>query len=195
MKCCMFAVVIHVVSGCSDTSPARIDAAQGGSDIDAPPSSKRIFITSQMFQGNLGGLVGADAICTSQATQLAGSWKAWLSTTTVNAIDRIANVGPWYDTHGTQIFANHAALMSMPSVGLNYDAAGTFLGSHKIWTGTGFGGTYLAALSGSAPCSEWTSSAMNGQAKVGQVGRADVAWTAQSNTTCDQDAHLICIEQ
>lgn len=171
----------------------------GGSDaltIDAPPGAKRVFITSATLSGALGGLAGADASCTTLAAALGGGpWKAWLSTTTVDAIDRIAGAGPWFDTRGAVAFTARAQLSTMPAIALWYDEAGAFLSSDKIWTGTGFGGTYLAALSGTAPCAEWTSAAMSDQAKVGQVGRPDAAWTAQSNTTCDQPAHLYCFEQ
>jgi hypothetical protein len=49
--------------------------------------------------GNLGGLAGADALCT-KAAQAANpgdnhQWRAFLSTSTVNAKDRIGT-GPWY---------------------------------------------------------------------------------------------------
>ncbi len=62
------------------------------------PSSKRIFVTSTLYSGNLGGLSGADAKCltAAQSVNLPGTWKAWLSSSTINAIDRIAEVGPWY---------------------------------------------------------------------------------------------------
>ncbi len=184
--------------GCGSES-SSVDAPGGGDGprlIDAPPGSKRVFITSAEPTGSLGGLTGADALCTTTAAPLGGGpWKAWLSTTTVNAIDRITGSGPWFDTTGVVAFASRAQLSTMPAVSLWYDETGDFLSSDKIWTGTGFGGTYLAALTGTTPCAEWTSGAMSGQAKVGQVGRSDAAWTAQSNTTCDQPSHLICFEQ
>lgn len=187
-----------VLIGCGSEGSA-VDAPGGGDGaqtIDAPPGSKRVFITAAESTGALGGPTGGDARCATAGASLGGGpWKAWLSTTTVNAIDRVTGIGPWFDTKGTVVFANRAQLMTMPSTTLWYDEAGVFLASDKIWTGTGFGGTYLAALTGTAPCAEWTSGMMNAQAKVGQVGRSDAAWTAQSNTTCDQQAHLICFEQ
>ena len=189
--------------GATDGIPASDGprASDGPLHVEAGSSAKRIFITHQTFQGALtagGGLAGADAACTSaaQGAQLGGSWLAWLSTTTVDAIDRVNDVGPWYDLRGSLIFADKANLTTSPAASLWYDETGAMLASDKIWTGTGYGGTYIAALSGTSPCAEWTSAAMSDQAKVGQVGRSDgAAWTAQSNTTCDQQAHLICIEQ
>jgi hypothetical protein len=190
--------------GCgSERDSGGVDAAtaDGSSTPDAPPGAKHIFITRQTYLGSLAsgsGLAGGDAACgaAAQAAQHGGSWKAWLSTTTADAIDRIVDVGPWYDVRGTLVFADKANLTTSPLASLWYDEFGASLASDKIWTGTGYGGRYIAALSGTSPCEEWTSSAMADQAKVGQVGRQDGAvWTAQSNTTCNQDAHLICIEQ
>lgn len=194
-----FLVAAILLGGCGSEGSA-VDAPGGGGDgpkaIDAPPGSKRVFITASEHTGALGGVAGADATCTTAAAALGGGpWKAWLSTTTSNAIDRSTGAGPWFDTKGTVAFTGRAQLTTMPATSLWYDEAGVFLASDKIWTGTGFGGTYVAALSGTAPCAEWTSAAMSNQAKVGQVGRSDVAWTAQSNTTCDQMAHLYCFEQ
>jgi hypothetical protein len=57
--------------------------------------------------GNLGGLDGADAICQRAAeysTVCAANktWHAFLSTSTVDAIDRVGT-GPWYDRLGRKI--------------------------------------------------------------------------------------------
>src|SRR5207248_2675590 len=43
--------------------------------------NKRVFVTSVMYDGNLGGLAGADAKCQARATaaSLSGTYKAWLS--------------------------------------------------------------------------------------------------------------------
>lgn len=189
-------VALVFLVGCGSESGAVDAPIIGGDRPQTPPGSKRVFITAAEQTGALGGLTGGDARCTTAAASLGGGpWKAWLSTTTVNAIDRITGTGPWFDTNGAIVFASRAELMARPSRSLGYDEAGVFLASEKIWTGTGAGGTYVAALPGTAPCAEWTSGAMSGQAKVGQVGRPDEAWTAQTNTTCDQMAHLICFEQ
>ncbi len=57
--------------------------------------------------GNLGGIEGADAICQRAAeysTVCAANktWHAFLSTSTVDAIDRVGT-GPWYDRLGRKI--------------------------------------------------------------------------------------------
>lgn len=82
--------------------------------------------------GNLGGLAGADAICTA-AAQAANPgdthiWRAFLSTSTVNAIDRIGT-GPWYSappkfqnksnyaSEGLEIAANKSELLQVRPTG------------------------------------------------------------------------------
>jgi hypothetical protein len=45
--------------------------------------------SSQRFTGDLGGLAGADTICTAMAAALGGNWTAWLSDADANVRDRI----------------------------------------------------------------------------------------------------------
>ena len=51
----------------------------------------KVFNSSTSYNGNLGGLTGADAKCQSRAAAagLTGTYKAWLSSTTINAKDRL----------------------------------------------------------------------------------------------------------
>ena len=74
----------------------------GQVETDNPMS---FFVTSQTNSGDLGGLVGAAAICQRLAVAVGAgnrTWRAYLSTygtnTTEgeNARDRIGN-GPWYN--------------------------------------------------------------------------------------------------
>jgi len=188
-------------SGDSSTGSTTSGASSGASSgSGVPPGSKRIFITHDTFLGNLangGGLLGADKTCAlaAQAASLSGAWKAWASTTTANAIDRIVDVGPWFDLMGTKIFENKDGLKTSPLASLWLDEQGKGLASENIWTGTNFGGIFSNTPTQEA-CTDWTSSSMGDGAKIGQVGRKDgAAWTAYSSTTCDQHAHLLCLEQ
>jgi hypothetical protein len=163
------------------------------------PAGKRVFLTRAKFDGNLGGLTGADAKCAAAATGagLNGSWQAWLSTTTVNAIDRLADVGPWVDLQGATMFPSKTALIDDgPSgSGLWLDERGMFLSTANIWTATNWQGVYNQNLTVGPPCAEWTSSSQQDQARVGQVGRTGTAWTWFAATSCSQTLHLICFEQ
>jgi hypothetical protein len=67
------------------------------------------------FGGDLGGLAGADRICqqlaeSSSPCQSSRVWRAFLSTTQEDAIDRIGN-GPWYDRRGRLVANSKADLL------------------------------------------------------------------------------------
>jgi hypothetical protein len=164
--------------------------------VRSRPAGKRVFITGDKFTADFGGISGADAKCATAASMagLNGTFKAWISTTTVNAIDRIVDVAPWVDLQGATQFAAKVDLGTGPITGVWYDEFGHFLSSDRIWTGTGSRGKYQSALN-AAPCGEWTSAGRLDQARIGMVGQTGINWTSMSGTTCDQLGHLICLEQ
>jgi hypothetical protein len=96
-----------------DADPSAPDGG-GGGGADADTRRFSFFVTSLAtmrlqsgsqdgFGGDLGGLAGADQICTTAATAVGfghKTWRAFLSVynngTPLHAIDRIGT-GPWYD--------------------------------------------------------------------------------------------------
>lgn len=73
--------------------------------------------------GNLGGLAGADAICQRAAeysTPCAQNkvWRAFLSTSTEDAVDRIGT-GPWYDRLGRTIATSLGDLLNERPLGID----------------------------------------------------------------------------
>ena len=81
---------------------------------EAQDTSMSFFITSVgLGKGaNLGGVEGADAHCASlaEAAGVTGkTWRAYLSTSTVDARDRIGS-GPWYNAKGEKIADDVASL-------------------------------------------------------------------------------------
>src|SRR5262245_24341653 len=88
-------------------SLALILAAASSSGAAALPGSHAIFLTSIAYDGDLGGLDGADALCQLHAdngklTQPLGrTWKALLSIDAiVDARNRVVWRGPLYDVTG-----------------------------------------------------------------------------------------------
>jgi hypothetical protein len=84
-----------------------------------PPSARIAFVTSSTGSGDLstwpdaGGatsLAAGDAICRAHASRaqlpLADTYKAWLSTTSVDAVARFANDGPFYRVDGVLAIAS-----------------------------------------------------------------------------------------
>lgn len=121
------------------------------------PDSTGMF---SAYGGNLGGIEGADKICQTAAQHVSPCqsnkvWRAFLSTPTVNAIDRIGT-GPWYDRNGRLWSANLTNLVgdrptdADPAIkndipnengvrNQNPDGTGN-VDNHEITTGTGSDG-------------------------------------------------------
>jgi hypothetical protein len=171
-------------------------------DAAVPGSYKRVFTTSQVFSApQLNGLDGADKICLDAATSagLGGAWKAWLSDDKTNAIDRIADVGPWRltDKQTTLAFADKTSLTNPPQASLYWDEKGESVFAayppgqpvySEVWTGTRDSGK-----SGDNNCSNWTESQ-----GFGDVGFIDsrVYWTSIGYPrNCFATNHLYCFEQ
>jgi hypothetical protein len=163
---------------------------------DAAPAFKRVFVASGQHDGNLGGLAGADAMCTAAATNAhlgGGPWVAWLSTATVDAIDRITGDGPWFLVDGTPVFQNKAAIANGPTTGIDLDEHGAQpAGAENVWTGTLHDGTAATGFT----CADWTSNASNAAGLEGLRVMTDATWTEQYNVGCNvNQARLYCFEQ
>ena len=180
--------------GSGGASAAGASGAAGSAGA-APTERFSFFITSIVairresgsmdgFGGDLGGLAGADALCTTIAERsMPGSgakgWRAFLSTTTVNAISRIG-AGPWYDRAGRVVAMNVDGLKTtrpqsddaiaddLP----NEDGVPNRSGdNHDILTASNAEGQW----DGGSTCDDWTSSVR------GEEGpRLGHSWPAQS---------------
>jgi hypothetical protein len=87
------------------------DGSSSEAGSDGGTSSKIIFVSSMVYTGNLGGLDGADGKCQTLAMAvnppLPGSYKAWLSSSTTAAKDRLTHsVGPYVLVDGKTKVAN-----------------------------------------------------------------------------------------
>jgi hypothetical protein len=141
----------------------------------------------------MGGLEGADRLC-QEGALFGGVWKAWLSDSTTNAIDRIADVGPWYTMNGLLAFENKAQLAGTPSAIIEYDQWDSVVAASSYWTGTRIGGT-----STKANCQNWTSAAEDlvGVWGDGRQLRGASTWTESiyPPSSCRTALNLLCIEQ
>lgn len=199
-----------------DAAPVPRDDASGGNDdggegpgsIVCPSEAEKkfsFFLISHRalqreagnpdgFGGNFGGLTGADAICQrvaerSSACQNGKVWRAFLSTTTVDAIDRIGE-GPWHDRLGRLLANTKADLLQDRPRGAdvviandfpnedgvpnhNPDGAGT-LDNHQILTGSGTDGRLYKQAASTDAGVRGSSTACNGE-----------AWSAQKATCWD----------
>lgn len=213
--------------GSSDDSPPTASDAGVAPDADAgvapdadagaiptPPAdagnaSLSFFVTSRGGPdgANLGGLEGADALCQTLAAAVspeigAKTWRAYLSTTTVNARDRIGD-GPWFNAAGVlvannvtqltdqgaggtldQTWAPGDASIALDELGNQVPAGGAGGVQHDILTGTLADGTVATGLT----CQDWTSATGTvqvGHSNRGGFGDAPTSWSsAHANVGC-----------
>ncbi len=171
----------------------------------AQDTTMSFFITSvgSGKGADLGGLDGADAHCASlaEAAGVTGkTWRAYLSTTTVDAKDRIG-AGPWFNAKGVKIADDVATLHSdanainkeggLDEKGNVVNGRGDTPNKHDILTGTNPDGTLAAGQT----CGDWTSSG-EGEAMLGHFDRVGgdpvtgKSWTSAhaSRGGCSQEA-------
>ena len=187
-------------AGASSQAGSAGSGASAGAGGGASTAHFSFFVTSleairreskseNGYGGNLGGLAGADAICTRIAeASLPGSgakgWKAFLSTSTVNAIERIGT-GPWYDRNDKLVASNSAGLLQERPTGgtttLN-DLPNELGVPNRAGTGTGMddnhdtitGSNTQGKWDGGPTCSDWTSATGSDGPRVGH------SWPATS---------------
>jgi hypothetical protein len=157
----------------------------------AQDTSMGFFVTSQGpgDGANLGGVEGADAHCQKLA-QAAGAgskaWHAYLSTSSVNARDRIGS-GPWYNAKGELIAGSVAELHSdankiskqtaLTESGAVVNGRGDTPNMHDILTGSNADGTAVADMT----CGDWTNNGA-GAAFVGHHDRIGLRDDAPSKS-------------
>ena len=171
----------------------------------AQDTEMTFFVTSQGGGdgANLGGLEGADAHCQQLAQSAEAAektWRAYLSTSTTNARDRIGS-GPWHNAAGELIAENIEALhgeanaiskqTALSETGEEIAGRGDTPNRHDILTGSNPDGTAIPDMT----CSDWTNNG-EGQAMVGhhdRVGLGDdpaaKSWnSSHPSSGCGQEA-------
>ena len=181
---------------------AMLAAGTVGARAQDPGMSFFITSTGGGDGANLGGLDGADALC-QRLADAAGvgnkTWHAYLSTTEVNARDRIG-AGPWFNAHG-MLIANNVDELHSDANGITKETGLTESGQvvkgrgdqpneHDILTGSNADGT-----ASEHTCGDWTSNG-EGSAIVGHHDRmglddsaAAKSWNASHPSRgCGQEA-------
>ncbi|MCH8824424.1 MAG: FG-GAP repeat protein, partial [Planctomycetes bacterium] len=164
--------------------------------LRSTPPATRVFVTSTTTDADLGGIAGADATCNGLASTagLGGSWVAWLSTTTLDAVDRLTpGSGPFVRAvDGTKIANDIADLTdSSLDVAIEDDENGTDVGFRPVWTATAADGLYT----GTGDCNGWTSNSSTFRAMTGNASRSTSSWTTIRTDDCDlSSARLYCFE-
>ncbi len=155
--------------------------------------AKRAFLTSVVYDGNLGGLKGADNKCQLRADSLnmGGTWKAWLSDEKTSAASRLNHFnGPFKMMDGTVVADNWNDLVDgVLKSPINIDEYG-YSAAWSVWTNTKPDGT----VSSNEACLNWTSN-ISYLGRVGTTSYQDQRWTSYSSSTCNYTRRLYCLEQ
>jgi hypothetical protein len=179
---------------------------------------KYIFITSLDYAGAMGGLAGADNICQSRAnasTLPTGTYKAWLSSSTVSAASRLNHsTDPYYRADGVKLANNWADLIDGTlNYGITINENGSAVnppssydptnGNNIVWTGTLPSGeiNIPSNPAWTTFCLNWNSSAnktpdLNPQsASNGYKTYNNYRWSNLGEWNCADKARLYCLQQ
>jgi hypothetical protein len=179
-----------------------------------------VFLSSESFLGDLGGLAGADGRCQRLAKNrpdplppLPGTYNAWLSTVTGTGSESpstrfVKSPGPYKRVDGVTVASSWTDLTTEKPGGTYLAAAitvtetGGASGSDSVWTFTrpdGTGGFSL--LAGDFDCNSWADDTRDHAGAVGLVSSSvtDSTWTEQNILPCDDLDHggsrLYCFQQ
>ena len=183
--------------------------------------TKRVFVTSQRYRGDLGGVVGADSKCQYWAEEgkLGGRYKAWLTTMNENNMANRLDIGsnnnvPYTtvkpDGRGYVISNDWEELtggeglkrkISMTSDGADHSNGST----QDVWTATDPNGRYVYQnTSPKNDCNQWTSSngGLDNPSYMGGFGHFGTSyspdtgvWTNRNEKYCINWGRLYCFQQ
>lgn len=166
-------------------------------------SQRRLFVTSSTTNGNMGGVTGADTLCSSDANKPTdgGTYKAVLvdaslnrracasGNCTVAAGNNIswalgANLTYLRSSDGTVIFTtNSAGIFAFGTASASVDT-----GSNQYFTGLNSDWT----LNGSH-CTSWTSN--TGSGRIGSSDQTGSTMIENGGSGCNTSKNLLCAEQ
>jgi hypothetical protein len=162
--------------------------------------SQRVFVSSAVYTGALGGSPGADSLCGTLATHagLGGTWMAWVADGTNPPPSQrfYQSNGPYRTLNGAVVALNFPALTTadlFDAIDLDETGASQASSSEvKTWTGT----TALGAAA-SQTCAGFTAGdASSTQGEVGNlIDTSSGNWDADGSENCNKQLHIYCFEQ
>jgi cysteine-rich repeat protein len=183
------------VEQCDDANMVDNDACTNACKV----VGLRAFVSSTLYNGQLGGLAGADLKCQSLATtaNLGGTWMAWLSDGAVGPSVRfITKNGPKaYIRIDGKIIANNWAdltsknLLQAIDITEKNQAGGD---TTRVWTNTKIDGT---PNSGDKHCGIWLVANNGTNGFFGRRNAVDAKWSIDTEEGCGTTKHLYCFEQ
>jgi hypothetical protein len=149
-------------------------------------------VSSSTSNGDLGGQAGADAECASLAAAAnlpSATYKAWLSTSTLNAAAKLGTARGFVRPDG-QPFADQVSDIAAGNIlnPLILDESGNNLAHQIVWAGT-----TDAGIASPFACGDWTIGTGQLFGELGETTGGAGAWSDDaSETGCNAFAHLYC---
>jgi len=176
-------------SNCGDGICEGIETNVSCFEDCSVPASLLVFVTNTTTTGLLGNnptdaLSNADDICNIDASDNGhpGTYKAWLSTTTENARERI--VDGEYRNVFDQVIANDMADLLDGSLINSIHSVG-----YSIWTGTHWDGNRTSN------CNDWSTGSSGPVGKFGRAVETSSLWTVQvAASGCNSNKRLYCFQ-
>jgi hypothetical protein len=145
----------------------------------------QIFATANAYSANLGGLSGADAVCMNEANNFgyAGTWKAVLSTSTVNASSRLTILYP-------VIYAGTSTTIAATNL---WNTLSNLMPAYSslAYTGSNPDGTWAGNS-----CNDWTDDTGSYYGETGIVNGYANEWLTYEALPCNYNSwFLYCVNQ
>lgn len=167
-----------------------------------PPAAlkcpKIVFITESTYQGNLGGITGADEKCQTAWEHNYGegekTFKAWISDGTTTPANSFVRSPYGYVRIDRQVVANDWDDLTDGSLDARIIATDTGrLISSPVWTNVGVDGS--ADPDGSADCLNWNTTVYPNSGNTGHSENTAREWTDDTYDYCENYLRLFCFEQ
>jgi hypothetical protein len=179
-----------------------MQTGSGGPLPSFTSSGKKVFYATGSYPAGqtqptgFNSIAVADTICQDLATaaSLTGTFKAWLSDSGVDAIDRLTSNGPWVRLDGVKVADDKNDLIDGEIfTSISVTEQGIYVGNYGAWTGTTSSGTLA-----SDNCNNWA----DYEPTMGVAALAnstDVRWTDKvyagyGTTLCSSGFSLYCFE-
>jgi hypothetical protein len=166
-------------SDCSTAPTCMVDRAVPTIAARFTGAYNVVFASTTLFDPSTLTLAAADAACAQNAmsASLPGTYRAWLSTTTVNAITRLGTASGWITVDGLPFAATRADLVAGTTIyPPRYNSMLQVNGATYV-TGTANNGTYSGFN-----CNNWTS--LTATTTAGYVDEGNSGFTNEGVSQC-----------
>ncbi len=172
--------VVDISFQSSSTTDSTTDSGGDSGGTPATPAAKFIFVTDLSWNGNLGGLSGADAKCNADAAKPDSSTYKAL----VYGNAALAASQEYKRTDGTVVFTTDASANVPASIDVALDTSAV----KRAWTGEA-----------GNDCNAWTTAGAFMGSPYGRTGRSDLSTTSWFAATIDScnflNFRLYCVAQ